>query len=478
MGICTKTPLKSSSNGRFYTGRVPSLPSGMWSCADGREVLFTRGRKAMWQRTPGGPVEWADPGESFQVIAEEAYDAKKGGRVLGEWARMMNQHHDRGSNGGNVTVLHQHADRRPRPSAPLPEKTIKPLDMSRWDDEPVPQQEWAVSDCIPLHKTAIFSGEGATGKSLLQLQLSAAHVLGREWLGIPVRKGPALFIDCEDDERVLHKRAADVLRLYDAKFADVVKGGLNLVSLAEQNTVLGWFNRGRGIIEPTPLFDELLEMVGDLKPVMTGIASSADVFAGSEIDRTQVRQFVALLTRLAKAAGGAVVLISHPSLTGIASGSGLSGSTGWHNSVRARMYLESVKAKEGEQADSNLRQIHFKKNQYGPISESITLRYQDGVFLPVTGTSFDAAVRSETAKEVFVKLLRRFTKENRNVNANTGPSYAPALFAVELDAHAHGVGKNDLAAAMRVLLEEEKIRHEPYGKPSRPHFRLVVSDGA
>jgi RecA-family ATPase len=351
---------------------------------------------------------------------------------------------------------------------------VQCIDMSRWDTEPVPQQQWAVSDRIPLHKTAIFSGEGAAGKSLLQLQMSVAHVLGLDWLGAPTRKGPALFIDAEDDEPVLHKRLADILRYHDATFADVVKGGLNLISLAGQNATLGWFNRAHGMIEPTPLFDVLLEMVGDIKPVMIGIASSADVYAGSEIDRNQVQQFVALLTRLAKTAGGSVVLISHPSLTGISSGSGLSGSTQWHNSVRARFYLETTKAEEGEQTDPNLREIHFKKNNYGPISESVPLRYENGLFLPVEGTAFDAEVKRETAKDVFLRLLRRFTKENRWVNANPGPSYAPALFAKELDATCHNVGKNHLAAAMRALLAEEKIRQKPYNRPSRPNFRLVI----
>ena len=60
-------------------------------------------------------------------------------------------------------------------------------------------------------------------------------------------------------------------------------------------------------------------------------------FPGNEIDRRQTRQFVTLLRRLAIDANAAVVLISHPSLTGIASGSGLSGNTAWHNSTRARL---------------------------------------------------------------------------------------------------------------------------------------------
>ena len=42
------------------------------------------------------------------------------------------------------------------------------IDISTWDDEPVPEQEWAVANRIPLLQTALFSGEGSAGKSTLQ----------------------------------------------------------------------------------------------------------------------------------------------------------------------------------------------------------------------------------------------------------------------------------------------------------------------
>ena len=88
---------------------------------------------------------------------------------------------------------------------------------------------------------------------------------------------------------------------------------------------------------------------------MVGIASAANVFAGNDNDRSQVQQFAGLLTRIAQVANGSVQLISHPSLTGISSDSGLSGSTQWHNSVRARNYLKRVKAEDGQQSDSDER---------------------------------------------------------------------------------------------------------------------------
>jgi RecA-family ATPase len=351
--------------------------------------------------------------------------------------------------------------------------SIPLINISGWDDEPVPQQEWAVADRIPLNKTAIFSGEGAAGKSLLQLHLSVAHVLGKEWLGVTPRQGSAMFIDAEDDEPVLHKRLADILRHYGVRFADVAQG-LHLVSLSGEDAVLGLLGRKSGKIEPTALYHKLLEMVGDLKPTMIGIASSADVFAGNEIDRGQVQQFIAHLTKIAKVANGSMVLISHPSLTGISSGSGLSGSTQWHNSVRARFYLKTPKSTEGEQPDTDLRMIEFKKNNYGRVSESITLRYQDGLFLPVPDSTLDREVRRDRAKEMFLQVLQRFTTENRKVSATPGPTYAPKLFASELEATCWKLAKEDLAGAMRDLLREGKVVQEQYGRPTNPHFRLVI----
>jgi RecA-family ATPase len=216
-------------------------------------------------------------------------------------------------------------------AAPLPF-----INMSNWDDEPLPELEWAVLDRIPLRQVTLFSGEGSAGKSTTQLHLSFAHALKRDWLGTMPEPGPAIFVDAEDDEKILHRRSAAILDHYGATFKEAVDGGLHLVSLIGQDAVLGAASRRSGVIQPTPLFGRLLEAAGDVKPRMIGIASSANVFAGSEIDRQQVQQFISLLTAVARVANGALVLISHPSLTGINSDTGLSGNTAWHNAVRAR----------------------------------------------------------------------------------------------------------------------------------------------
>jgi RecA-family ATPase len=208
---------------------------------------------------------------------------------------------------------------------------------------------------------------------------------------------------------------------------------------------------------------------------MIGIASSADVFAGNEVDRSQVRQFIQLLTRVAIVSNGAVTLITHPSLTGIASGTGLSGSTQWHNSVRARAVMRSVKpSSDMAPVDVSLRQIEFRKSNYGPISETCFVRWQNGMFLPVMGVhSMKAAERSAKAEEVFVTLLRKLTEQNQTVSPNPGRSYAPSRFAEQPEAQ--GLAKKDFAGAMQRLLDTKAIEIRTQGPLSRQRQYLALT---
>ena len=222
---------------------------------------------------------------------------------------------------------------------------LQPLlwaDTSTWDNTPCPPREWAVRDRIPLRQVTLFSGEGAIGKSIVEMMLCVAHVLGKDWLGSLPEPGGAFYFGCEDDEPELRIRFHGIAAHYGTTFEELRAHGLRFKSLAGDDAILGAPDRN-GIIKPTSLYNQLYEQAGDLKPKHIGLDTSADVFAGNEIDRAQVRQFIGLLRRLAIVANGSIVLLSHPSLTGINTGTGISGSTAWHNSVRARMYMTAPK---------------------------------------------------------------------------------------------------------------------------------------
>jgi RecA-family ATPase len=320
-------------------------------------------------------------------------------------------------------------------SAPPP--PLSWIDMSNWDNEPVPEQAWAVPNRIPLRQCSLFSGEGAAGKSTAELHRSVAHVLARDWLGSMPEPGPAWCIDAEEEKDVMHRRLDAIIRHYRMTFDDVIKGGLQIMSLAGQEALLATVSRN-GRVEPTTLYKQLLEAAGDIKPKSISIASCANVFAGDETVRHHVQQFISLLTRIAIVANGSVVLVSHPSLTGISSDTGISGSTQWHNAMRARFYMKSPKPKPDEQPDDDLREIVFKKNQYGPKAETIVLRYTDGMFLPVPGiSSLDKLAREARADELFVRLVDETNRRNERFSSLIGAHmYAPSVFARDADAKA------------------------------------------
>ena len=179
------------------------------------------------------------------------------------------------------------------------------------------------------------------------------------------------MIDCEDPEEIFHMRLIDILGHHGERFSNMI-GKLHLESWAGQDAVLGAYSRRTSKIEPTELYYKLLEQACDIRPATISISSASHVFAGSEIDRTQVQQFIGLLHRIGMASGAGINLSAHPSLTGISSGTGLSGSTQWHNGVRARAVIKGV-GDDGAGLDdmtpkSDFRIIEFYKNNYGPLT--------------------------------------------------------------------------------------------------------------
>src|SRR5262249_29696813 len=137
----------------------------------------------------------------------------------------------------------------------------------------------------------------------------------------------------EDEEDELHRRLADILCYYGATFAEAARKGLHLLSYAGQDCLLGIPDKG-GIIRPSSLWTRLEQAAMDIKPGSISIDTVADVYGGNEIDRGQVTGFVKMLQGGAMRARCSVSILAHPSVAGMSSGSGLSGSTAWHNKVR------------------------------------------------------------------------------------------------------------------------------------------------
>lgn len=306
-----------------------------------------------------------------------------------------------------------------------PERTSTFYSAASLKGKPVPERQWMVRDMVPMKNVTLLGGDGGTGKSLLALQLAVAAASGAGWAGRTVRQGPALMISAEDDDEELHRRLNDILGHEGRDYDDL--SGLTLRSLAGEDALLA-IETNLALTE-TALFRELEGRAAQDMPALIIIDTLADVYPANENDRAKVRQFIGILRGLAIRQKCAVVLLGHPSLAGMNSGSGSSGSTAWNNSVRSRLYLHRV-IQDGYEPDSNKRVLTIKKQNYGPTGIEIGLELQAGVFVPVaTETSLDRMAGAAKAERVFLKLLQQFTEEGRTVRSANARGYAPKEFA-------------------------------------------------
>ncbi|MCA1775712.1 MAG: AAA family ATPase [Loktanella sp.] len=353
---------------------------------------------------------------------------------------------------------------------PTPRRSSVFFVASELDGLHIPPRRWLVEGLIPSGTVTLLGGDGGTGKSLVALQLAASTALSGTWLGLQVTPGRALYISAEDDRDELHRRLSDIALAEGVALSDL--DNFTVRSLAGEDALLAMADRS-GKLHPSPLYQEIDTRMRDEAPALVVLDTLADLFPGNENDRAQARQFVGMLRGLAIRHACAVVMLAHPSLSGLNSGSGTSGSTGWNNSVRSRLYLERV-IQEGYEADPDARVLRTMKANYGRTGGEISLRWQHGVFVAQEQeTGLDRKAATAKAERVFLKLLDEFTAQGRHVKSANAAGYAPKAFASS--GRAEGQTKRQLHDAMERLFASGQIIEElgGSGPPSKQTKRIV-----
>ena len=359
----------------------------------------------------------------------------------------------------------------PDARAPQPPKFRRIINPADWEGLPVPEREWIVPGYIPHKTVTLLSGDGSVGKSLLALQLAAGRALAREWIGLMPEPGRTLILSAEDDGDEMHRRLEDIRKFYGAHMTDLA--GMQLVDLVGEDSILGAPVRGQ--IEPTPMYHALDEYLTEWAPSLTALDVLADMFGGDENSRVQSRQFIGLLKKLARKYDCAFLLLAHPSLTGMNTGTGTSGSTGWSNAVRSRLYLQTAKASDDSEPNPNMRTLQGMKANYGPPGGKIDLEWKNGIFVPVRGaTGLDKMAAERKIEEVYLATLERRKSQSRTVSDKPGANYAPAMFAKESEAIAAGITSKQFEAAMERLFAAGKIKVEVSGPPSRQTRSILI----
>ena len=323
------------------------------------------------------------------------------------------------------------------------DKTAAPmlswLDMSRWDDSEPPPIEWSITNLVPREQVGLFSGVGGTGKTTTELLKDVAHVVGLPWLNWMPTQGPVIFVGCEDTDKVWRIRLTLIAKHFNTTFAQLIAGGFHLLNLYGQDATLFYHSGKSGRVETTPLYRQIYEAAGDLKPINISLDPLARIFAGNELDRTQVYGLVGHAQALALASGGSVTLLTHPSLQGISSGSGYSGSTAWHDAFRFRQYLRAAQEDEDEPVDpandNGLRELTFMKNPIWPAGrQAHAAMAQRPISAGEQWRCHQSGKVAEDAKadDAFLDLLDRFSRPRPQCQpAPNSPNFAPTVFAKE-----------------------------------------------
>lgn len=335
--------------------------------------------------------------------------------------------------------------------------------------EPQPQQ-WLVTGRIPMNDLTLYSGNGGSGKTetAIQLAVAVAAELG-DWLGAVVDfYGGVLVLSCEEPEDNIRDRVERIAKSRGLDPYALDKLHLHFPDL--EATALGSANMRTGKLEKTGLLLQLELWMAQYQPVLVVIDSIAAVFDGDAIARRQVRQFLAMLRKLAKEFETAIVLLDHPSVRGMADGSGTANSVDWRNSVRSMLHLS-----DPDKDDPDVRELELKKSNRGRIGEKVTIRWNGLTFSTLSegAATFHRAAADRDVDDLFLRLLDERCAQGRYVTPNKAFGYAPKELADMPAAKATGVTVAALADAMERLLARKTLIAEEHGPPSKRRQRLV-----
>jgi RecA-family ATPase len=345
-------------------------------------------------------------------------------------------------------------DERPLSLAPVVLTT-----PAQWPQEAPPPVDWLAHGRIPRGDVTTLHGDGGAGKTDIALRLAANVARGAvDWLSQEIANGPVVLVSAEEPEREVRRRI----------WQHGLRDGYTFDDLAELHqwfpdttgdTVLATPDYRTGIMRPTRLMHSIAAAIEQVAPVLVVVDNVAATFAGNQNDRVMVRSFVNLWRTIARGPSkAAVLLLDHPSLSGLTSGTGRGGNMDWRNAVRSALYLRSPEDKA--EVDRGIRILETAKSNYGAPGNPLRLQWADGgLQLEHAPTSLHRLAKDAECGETFLRLLDERNAQARPVSDKSGKNYAPAVFA-EMRGNG-GFTAKAFARAMDRLFETRTITLRP-----------------
>lgn len=263
-------------------------------------------------------------------------------------------------------------------SAPWP----APLDMAALATRDPEPPRFIVGDWLPCGYATLLAGHGGVGKSGVGLGLGVciAHPDLAQWYGLPVQTRRVLYLSCEDRASILHWRLARTCAHLGVGMGELA-GKLDVLDLVGKDALL-WTQNTLLRHEPAPGYVTLRDRLRGEKGVLLVVDGVTDTYAGNENDRAQVKAYVNALLDLIDPHDGALLLLGHVNRQVAGNGGetseGYSGSTGWHNAVRARWYLyPETRANDEDKQRERTGELllDLQKSNLGPAEQSMRFRW-------------------------------------------------------------------------------------------------------
>ena len=298
--------------------------------------------------------------------------------------------------------------------------------------------KFIIPDWGPVGYAWLMAGHGGVGKSGIALTLAVCAALGEPFFGLPVEPRKVLYLSCEDRTDVLHWRLSRICAYFGADMA-ALAGRLQILDLVGRETVLYERDPRTGGMVTLPLM-ELETRVREYGSQLVMVDGIADTYSGNENSRTEVKRYVNALVSLIPPDSCAAMLIGHiakPSASSLGS-EGYSGSTGWHNSVRARWYLYPETTQSGDDegpSKTGELLLELQKSNLGRTDQSMRFRWDEQARLFVgkfeANDSLDRTSRDTEERIGIMRSIMSCTQAGITVPAAmTGPRTAYLVLSI------------------------------------------------
>lgn len=374
---------------------------------------------------------------------------------------------------GRKPTLDELADRELAPP-----RHLRPVPLDDLEHATIAAPEYAIEPLLPYTVVTLLGAHGGAGKSMLALCLAAHYAAGKNWAGLHIGGGPAVFVSLEDGGDLLRWRLAKICRAYGLKMAEVSKR-LTIVDGSEGDCALvGEINvDGVRRIASTATMEELIEVCTDTNAGLVVIDNASDAYDADENARRQVRGFIRRLGAIAKQNNAAVLLLAHIDKMAArhgAQGNSYSGSTAWHNSVRSRLSLVHV--------DGGGIELRQEKLNLGKPSLPLALVWSDhGVLMHDPSVRADSAEPSAATDDeddhAIVSVLAAAAAAGSNVAAaRTGPANTlTTLRTFDLPRWVRGKGGTErFWASINRLQKSGRVEVESYRNDDHKQRQRIV----